>query len=126
MFLLPHLITHVPALLLIIVVNTRKTVSSGTVFILSIIKSPLVRSILSQVSPIHSSYPISSRSIPVLSYHVCLTLPSGLFPPSLPNKTHCAALLLPIQATYPTHTQSSLKCAYCYCKYKAVTSQTEY
>jgi len=41
------------------------------------------------------------RSILILFSHLCLGLPSGLFPSSFPNKILCAPLLSPKRATGP-------------------------
>jgi hypothetical protein len=43
-------------------------------------------------------YPISLRSILILSSHLRLNLPRGLFPPDFPTK-----ILLPMRATCPAH-----------------------
>jgi hypothetical protein len=43
-------------------------------------KYPPPVSILSQLNPAHTSHPTSWRSILILSSHLCLGLPSGLFP----------------------------------------------
>jgi hypothetical protein len=43
------------------------------------------------------------RSFLILSSHVSLGLPSGLFPSGLPTKTLYAPLLSPIRATCPAH-----------------------
>ena len=47
---------------------------------------------LSWASPIHPIYPhpTSWRSIPILSTHLRLGLPSGLFPSGFPTKTLCS------------------------------------
>ena len=60
---------------------------------------------LSWASPIQSiyPYPISWRSILILSTHLCLGLPSGLFPSGFPTKTLFTLLSSPIRATCPAH-----------------------
>ena len=60
---------------------------------------------LSWASPIHSTYlhPTSWRSILILSTHLRLGLPSGLFPSGFPIKTLYAPLSSPIRATCPAH-----------------------
>ena len=60
---------------------------------------------LSWASPIQSiyPYPTSWRSILILSTHLLLGLPSGLFPSSFPNKTLHTPLSSPIRATCRAH-----------------------
>ena len=60
---------------------------------------------LSWASPIQSIYPhpTSWRSILILSAHLSLGLPSGLFPSGFPTKTLCTPLSSSIRATCPAH-----------------------
>ena len=60
---------------------------------------------LSWASPIQSIYPhpTSWRSIIILSTHLRLGLPSGLFPSGFPTKTLYTPLTSPIRATCPAH-----------------------
>ena len=58
--------------------------------------------ILGQLDPVHT-HPTSWRSILILSSHLRLGLPSGLFPSGSPTKTLCTPLPTLIRATCPTH-----------------------
>ena len=66
-------------------------------------KCPPPVPILSQIYPFHTSHPTSWRSILILSSHLRLGLPSGLFPSCFPTKTLYTPLLSPIKATCPAH-----------------------
>ena len=60
-------------------------------------------SILSQLDPAHTPHSTFCVSILILSSHLRLGLPSGLFPSGFPTKTLYTPLLFPIRATCPAH-----------------------
>ena len=64
-------------------------------------KCPPPVTILIQLDPVH--IPTSWRSILILSSHLHLGLPSGLFPSVFPIKSLYTPLLSTIRATCPTH-----------------------
>jgi hypothetical protein len=59
--------------------------------------------ILSQTNPVHTPNPISKRSILMLSIHLCLGLPSGLFHSGFPTNNLYTFLFSPIRTTCPAH-----------------------
>ena len=65
---------------------------------------------LSWANPIQSIYlhPTSWRSILILSTHLRLGLPSGVFPSGFPTKTLYTPLTSPIRATCPAHSSRNV------------------
>jgi hypothetical protein len=58
----------------------------------------------SQANPVHiTPHPTYPRSILILSTHLRLGLPSGLFPSGFPTNNLYAFLFSPIRATWPAH-----------------------
>ena len=72
-------------------------------FITALTSIPLLS--ISWASPIQSTYPhlTSWRYILILSTHLHLGLPSGLFPSGFSTKTLYTPLSSPIRATCPAH-----------------------
>ena len=66
-------------------------------------KCPPSAPTMSQLDPVHTPHPTPWRSILVLSCHLCLGLPSGLFPSGFPTKTLYMPLLSSIRDTCPDH-----------------------
>jgi len=66
-------------------------------------KSSLLVSIISQTSPINAPHPTSWISILILSYHLLLCLPTGLFPSGFPTITMYVRLLSRLHATCSAH-----------------------
>jgi hypothetical protein len=66
-------------------------------------KCPLPVPILTQTVHSLPSYNTSWRSVRILSLHLRLGLPSGLFSSGFPTKTLNTPLLSPIPATYSAH-----------------------
>jgi hypothetical protein len=66
-------------------------------------KSPLLVPILGQISPFHITPSYSLRSILVLSSHLRLRVPSGLFPYGFTARTLYAFLFSPMRVTYRSH-----------------------
>jgi len=64
--------------------------------------TPRVR-ILRQLRPFYPPHFTSGRSILILSSHLRLALPNGLFPSSFPTKTPYTTLLSPKPATCTAH-----------------------
>jgi hypothetical protein len=65
--------------------------------------SPPLVPILSQMHPVHTLHHISLRSGLILSSHLRLDLPHGLFPARFPTKTLYAFLIARTRATCPAH-----------------------
>ena len=62
-------------------------------------KCPSPVPILNQLDPVHATTSYFGRSILILSSHLRLGLPSGLFPSDFPNKTLYTPFLSPIRVT---------------------------
>jgi len=72
----------------------------------SIVQSPsweANRSVAGQEIPCIQTHPTSWRSVLILSTHLGLGLPSGLFPSGFPTKTLYIRLYSPIRTTCQTH-----------------------
>ena len=69
----------------------------------SIHKYPPTFHILSQLDPVHTPHPTSWRSNLILSSHLRLGLPNGIYPSGFSTKTLYTPLLSSISATCPTH-----------------------
>jgi hypothetical protein len=59
--------------------------------------------ILSQIDPVHTTPSYLSKIRLVLSTHLRLGLPSGLFPSGFPTNIIYALFFAAIRATYPAH-----------------------
>jgi len=59
--------------------------------------------ILSQNNPVYTPRHTSWKSILILSTHLRLGLPNGLFPSGFPTEPLYTTLLSPVRATCPTH-----------------------
>jgi len=73
----------------------------------SIFKSPAPVPILSQINPVHVPHSTSRRYILILSFHLYLGLPSGLFPSGFPTKTLYIHLSSPHMCYTPRPSHSS-------------------
>jgi hypothetical protein len=65
-------------------------------------KSPPPVPILSQIDPVQTT-PSYLRSLLILSIHLRLRLPSGIFPSGFPTNILYEFLFSPIRATFPAH-----------------------
>jgi hypothetical protein len=65
-------------------------------------ESPLLVSTLNQMNPVNSTS-MSTKSILILSSHLCPSTASGLFPWDYPTKTQLALFFTPIHVTCHTH-----------------------
>jgi len=66
------------------------------------LKTPPTVPMLSQKDAVHT-LPSHLRNMLILPSHLCIVLPSGLFPSAFPIKPLFALLFTPIHATCPAH-----------------------
>ena len=64
-----------------------------------IYKNPPIVPVLSQINPVHVLHPTAWGFILILSSHLRLGLPSGIFPLGFPTKALRAPFFFPIRAT---------------------------
>jgi hypothetical protein len=65
--------------------------------------SPPLVPILSHMHPVHTFPPYFPKIHFLLSSHLCLGLPSWIFPPSFPTNIFYAVSICPMRATWPAH-----------------------
>jgi len=63
------------------------------------LQEPAISLILSHFIPVHAPIPLFKRSTLILSFHLRLGLPSGLFHSGFPTKSLYAPLLFPVSST---------------------------
>jgi hypothetical protein len=83
-------------------------------------------SILSQLNPVHTPQPTYLRSILILSTHLHLGLPSGLFPSDFPTKTLYTPHPSAKHATYIYSVYTSLNSMYLFNTYTCVPHVSVY
>jgi hypothetical protein len=66
-------------------------------------KSPPLVLIVGQINSVHTTHRIPLRSILILSTHLRLGLPSGLFHSGFPTKILYAFFFAPMRTTCPAH-----------------------